>query len=71
MKKALITLFLLILIFIFLNSGLLNIIKTSAFHYTALGILILVIAAAGLIIGFKPQTNDSNTALHKENIDEN
>lgn len=61
MKSAILTLLFLIIIFIALNSGALDIIRSSAFHYMSLGVFVLVFAAAGFLVGFKQ--NDSESQL--------
>lgn len=72
MKSAFLTLFFLIIIFIVLNSGALDVIRSSAFHYMSVGALVVVFIAAGLLIGFKPKENEiQQTDIHQEDSNEN
>ena len=72
MKSAILSLLFLIIIFIALNSGALDVIRSSAFHYFSLIVFILVFAAAGLFVGFKSDGNEkTQLPPHKENDDAN
>ena len=72
MRSAIVTLFFLIIIVIVLNSGALDVIRSSAFHYMSVGVFAMVLIAAGLLIGFKPKENEvQQTDTHQEDGNEN
>jgi len=68
MKSAIISLVFLIFIFIAINSGALNVIGSSAFHYLSLIMLILVFVGAAFLIGFTPKETPEKS-VDEENTD--
>ena len=73
MKSAIFTLIILIIICIVINSGALDIISSSAFHYLSLIMLILVFAIAAFFIGFTPKESAPKVpdeSVDKENADD-
>ena len=68
MKSAIISLIALIVIYLALQNGVLNIIRADAFHYASYALFILVVAAAVYLVGIK--TPHSTELPRKDDEDE-
>lgn len=68
MKSAMISLIVLIVIYLALQNGVLNVISADAFHYASYALFITVVATAIYFVGIKKPQN--NELPRKEDEDE-
>ena len=71
MKSALLTLIILIIIYVAINGGVLDVVDSSAFHYAAFASLIIVFVAAYFLVGFRDKESLSSNTPTRQTSEEN